>query len=52
MTYVCCICHTFCDGWGNNPWPVVKDEDERCCDRCNMLEVIPARLRKHLEELE
>lgn len=42
--YVCCICGKKFTGWGNNPWPVVKDDDARCCDVCNDTEVIPARL--------
>lgn len=42
--YKCCICgDTFC-GWGNNPSPVVNDEDALCCDNCNSLHVIPARM--------
>lgn len=40
----CCICGCKFTGWGNNPWPV-KDEGE-CCDDCNSLKVIPARLRQ------
>lgn len=30
--------------WGNNPWPVATDEEDRCCDECNERYVIPARL--------
>ena len=41
---VCCICGKRFTGWGNNPYPVVKDEDARCCDACNDNRVIPARL--------
>ena len=40
----CCICGKEFVGWGNNPYPVVKDEDARCCDDCNMEFVIPARI--------
>ena len=40
----CCICGKEFKGWGNNPYPVVKDEDARCCDDCNMEFVIPARI--------
>ena len=40
----CCICGAKFIGWGNNPWPV-KDEGE-CCDYCNDMKVIPARLRQ------
>lgn len=42
--YVCCICGKAFTGWGNNPYPVVKDEDARCCDDCNAMYVIPARI--------
>lgn len=41
---VCCICGERFTGYGNNPWPIVKDENARCCDECNDTEVIPARL--------
>ena len=41
---VCCICGKKFTGWGNNPWPVVTDEDARCCDACNGEKVVPARL--------
>lgn len=40
----CCICGKEFVGWGNNPYPVNKDEDARCCDECNGMYVIPARL--------
>jgi hypothetical protein len=40
----CCICGKEFEGWGNNPYPVVKDEDARCCGDCNAMYVIPARL--------
>ena len=45
----CCICNHPIEGWGNNPWPVVKWEDARCCDYCNMKVVIPARLEASAE---
>ena len=38
----CCICKNKFKGWGNNPWPV-KDKGV-CCDQCNWLYVISARL--------
>lgn len=41
---ICCICGKEFEGWGNNPYPVVKDEDARCCDDCNAMYVIPARI--------
>lgn len=31
--------------FGNNPYPLSEDEEDRCCDACNMSKVIPARLR-------
>ena len=40
----CCICGKEFVGWGNNPYPVNKDEDARCCDDCNSAFVIPARI--------
>lgn len=30
----------------NNPWPFAADDaDARCCDECNTVAVIPARIR-------
>jgi len=55
--YKCCICKETFNGYGNNPdgavW-VEKGEivapkfkpDDRCCDECNSLFVIPGRLYK------
>lgn len=40
---VCCICGKTFYGYGNNPWPLNKDEDARCCDECNN-KVIAARI--------
>lgn len=42
---VCCICGKKFTEWGNNPWPVVTDKDAVCCDMCNSLDVLPARLK-------
>lgn len=42
--WVCCICGGEFTGWGNNPYPVVKDEDAQCCDACNSERVLPARI--------
>lgn len=50
MEFKCCICGVTFEGYGNNPWPVVNDEDARCCDLCNSLEVVPARIRKMMEK--
>lgn len=40
----CCICGKEIRGYGNNPYPVVKDEGKVCCDHCNQTVVIPARI--------
>ena len=42
--YKCCICGKEFVGYGNNPWPVVKDENARCCNGCNNEKVIAARI--------
>ncbi len=38
---VCCICGCDIEGYGNNAAPV---KDGRCCDKCNIEVVVPARL--------
>jgi len=43
---ICCICGKKFVGWGNNPYPVVKDPEARCCDDCNTIHVITARLNQ------
>lgn len=40
----CCLCGQMFIGYGNNPWPLSHDIEERCCDDCNSEKVIPARL--------
>jgi len=43
---ICCICGKKFRGYGNNPYPAVKDEEGAvCCDSCNRKVVIPARLK-------
>ena len=42
--HICCICGKEFEGFGNNPYPVNKDENARCCDVCNDTVVIPARI--------
>ena len=47
--FKCCLCGKNCIGYGNNPYPLKKDTDKkpnRCCDDCNVMKVIPARLRE------
>jgi hypothetical protein len=39
----CSICRGKYEGWGNNARPV---DNGRCCDECNILVVIPARLAR------
>ena len=41
--FTCCICGETCKGFGNNPYPLVKEEGARCCDECND-QVIIARI--------
>lgn len=31
----CAICGCKIEGFGNNPDPLIKDKDARCCDICN-----------------
>lgn len=38
----CCICGKKFYGWGNNPTPIKRKG--KCCDNCNLIKVIPARL--------
>lgn len=42
--FVCSICKQRFRGFGNNPWPVTQGEGDRCCDDCNSMKVIPARM--------
>lgn len=46
--YVCCICGKECIGYGNNPEPVKSSKEGRCCDMCNIEQVIPARMLERL----
>ena len=50
--YVCSICGKTFIGWGNNPYPVTKGENDRCCDECNGIYVIPARINGLSDEKE
>lgn len=42
--HVCCLCGITFNGYGNNPWPLSHDIEDRCCDMCNDNKVIPTRL--------
>lgn len=33
--------------WGNNPEPLERDGENRCCDRCNMTKVVPERIARY-----
>lgn len=46
MCYVCCLCDEMSRGMGNNPEPLMKFEDGRCCTDCNKSKVLPARIAK------
>lgn len=39
----CCLCGGRFERYGNNPWPLADDMNDRCCDKCNAEKVIPAR---------
>lgn len=45
----CCLCGEEITDFGNNPWPLVEDENARCCDCCNETKVIPARITRLLQ---
>lgn len=53
---ICCVCGETYTHWGNNPCPLKdkegKDfgENDRCCDDCNSLYVIPARIEKMIKK--
>lgn len=46
----CCICGKPLEGHGNNPYPLKKTG--RCCDKCNIEKVIPARILKENDHHE
>ena len=48
----CCICGCKFIGFGNNPYPLVTDDESRCCDYCNMRLVIPARIAKSYKSID
>lgn len=43
--HICCICGCEFEGYGNNPYPLVNDEEVRCCDECNW-KVIEERINQ------
>lgn len=48
----CCLCGAEIFDYGNNPWPLNQNEDDRCCDICNEVYVIPARIGQMLDRAE
>lgn len=38
----CVLCVESFDGYGNNAYPL---KEGRCCDDCNLLKVVPTRLK-------
>ena len=44
----CCLCGVEIEGYGNNPYPLVDENDyeSRCCDLCNIIKVIPERIER------
>ena len=42
-TKICCLCGKEYKGYGNNALPL---HDGKCCNECNSLKVIPARLKE------
>ena len=49
-SWECVLCNEeFIGGYGNNPDPVVKEWNARCCNPCNTNIVIPARLKEAME---
>jgi hypothetical protein len=44
ITGTCCFCGEGYTFTGNNPYPVSKNPNDKCCDTCNSNKVIPARL--------
>ena len=43
--FICCLCDKEVEGYGNDPRPLpMKDENDECCDECNLAKVIPARM--------
>ncbi len=50
-TGTCCICGGPYYSGGRNPWPVVSDEDSRCCRVCDDTVVRQARYKQFLEHI-
>lgn len=48
----CIICGNQVDGpYGHNPWPIkVNSGKDKCCTKCNVNVVIPARIDLYTKE--
>ena len=44
LEFTCCICNKTVQEYGNNPEPINNDEYTKCCDDCNGMYVVPARM--------
>lgn len=43
--FKCCLCDKEVEGYGNDPSPIpTKNEDDQCCDECNLTKVVPTRI--------
>ena len=43
--FKCCLCGKEVEGYGNDPSPIeTQNEDDQCCDECNLTKVIPTRI--------
>ena len=49
--WVCSICNKVSQGFGNNPQPVKRNVESRCCDDCNNTIVVPRRFREARKEI-
>lgn len=46
----CNLCGNKIFDYGNNPYPLMVSDDDRCCDYCNSEYVIPARIANIAKE--
>jgi hypothetical protein len=43
--FICCLCDKEVEGYGNDPSPIqTENENDECCDECNLAKVVPARM--------
>ena len=60
MKLKCCICGKESESWGNNPagaigedgQEIIWKDDDRCCDECNRIYVVPGRIALLLKNSE